>query len=142
MSPMVLSLTMIAFFGAVGGVVNALMTEGTVAMPKTSQVGKRGPLVIQVGILGNALISATAAIVSWGLYAQSTELSNVPVQIAGAIMVGMGGARILTNELDKRHLTHAAGAAAAADANHEAAKRIKTARPAKALEIAQGLLEG
>lgn len=65
--------------------------------------------------------------------AQSLTLSS----LVGAALVGIGGARRVTNEMDKKLLTAAASMAAAAPQAPEAAQQIVAASPAQALAIAQ-----
>src|SRR5438552_12181715 len=52
--------------GGVGGLVNALMTDNGFALPK--EVVVNDVSVVRPGFLGNILVGATAAYVSWGLY--------------------------------------------------------------------------
>ena len=59
--------------------------------------------------------------------------------LVGAIVVGIGGARWITNEIDKKVLKVAASKAAAAPAAPEASKQIMSASSAEALTIAQKL---
>ena len=54
----------------------------------------------------------------------------------GAVLVGVGGARWLTNEVDKKPLRAAAGAAAGTPPSSDLAARISTASPAGALRMA------
>jgi hypothetical protein len=57
--------------------------------------------------------------------------------VVGAMLVGMGGARWLTNEVDKRLLRAATVAAASAPAAPAAAQGMAAASPANVLTIAQ-----
>ncbi|MGH9337127.1 MAG: hypothetical protein ACRD21_25565, partial [Vicinamibacteria bacterium] len=106
--------------------------------------------IVRPGFLGNILIGAIAAAISWGLYGPfsgyplfgdtSTDTSK-PIfltltALVGAVLVGVGGARWLTNEVDKTLLRAAASQAAAGPQDPDKASRILTASPAKALNLA------
>lgn len=135
--------------GAIGGIVNALLSNNGFVMPKAEKLAKR--TVVRPGLLGNILISGVAACVSWGLYGpfasasliggsrmetQSTGLTLAA--LVGAVLVGIAGARWLTNEIDKTLLRVAASEATNAQPNPENAKRILEASPIKAARIATG----
>ena len=53
--------------GAVGGAANALMTDNGFIMPKSEDVDGK-TTVLRPGYIGNILIGAVGAVVSWGLY--------------------------------------------------------------------------
>jgi hypothetical protein len=61
--------------------------------------------------------------------------------IAGAVLVGIGGARWLTNEVDKKLLRTAAATAAASKASFDDSQRIATATPAQAFNIAKKMYQ-
>ena len=135
--------------GAVGGVVNALMSDNGFVLPQT----KDG--IVRPGYLGNVLISAVAAGISWGMYgpfgnypllggAPPAEPTTPPeltvAAFVGAVLVGVAGARWLTNEVDKKLLKAAVSEAAGARlADDSTAKKILMASPAQALDIAKSL---
>jgi hypothetical protein len=135
-------------FGAVGGVVNALLTDNGFILPKQEQ--QDSTKIIRPGFLVNIFIGGIAALVSWGLYGPfaavfviggtndpgfgSTGLSLSAV--VGGLLVGVGGARWLTNEVDKKLLRAAASKAASGQPNDQKAIRISAATPAEALRIA------
>ncbi|MGD8740186.1 MAG: hypothetical protein PVG34_07720 [Desulfobacterales bacterium] len=135
-------------FGAVGGVVNALLTDNGFILPKQEQ--QDSTKIIRPGFLVNIFIGGIAALVSWGLYGPfaavfviggtndpgfgSTGLSLSAV--VGGLLVGVGGARWLTNEVDKKLLRAAASKAASGQPNDQKAIRISAAAPAEALRIA------
>jgi hypothetical protein len=66
------------------------------------------------GWIGNVVIGAVAALVLWGLYgpmakvvligesATAIHVSMTFADVAGAILTGIGGARILSNEVEKK----------------------------------------
>ncbi len=92
--------TAVLLAGAVGGIVNALMTENGFIFPSSVQQ-PNGPKIWRPGILGNALVSAVAALISWGLYGAdaaynifSTSNSTyqptfTPATLVGAVLIGM-----------------------------------------------------
>jgi hypothetical protein len=145
------ALLIIFLAGAVGGVVNALISDNGFILPRTEQTG--GNSIIRPGFLGNILIGGVAACVSWGLYGPFAAVSIVggPTSpagsagaaaglllssLVGAVLVGVGGARWLTNEVDKKLLRAAAGAAATTPSNSDLAAKMATATPAGALRMA------
>ncbi len=108
--------------GCVGGTVNALMSDNGFTWPRWTGG------IAQPGWLGNAFIGGVAAVVSWGLYGPFADASlfsraGPPLPTArftlaalvGAILVGISGARWLSNEADKKILRRV---------GIEAAKRI------------------
>jgi hypothetical protein len=116
---------------------------------------KQGNVTVayQIGIVGNMATSAVAALVSWGLYGPSSGallVGSVPAgsiavpltlsvgTLATAILIGYGGARWLTNEVDKRVLKAAASAAAAGAADEDKATQIANSSPREAFRIASG----
>jgi hypothetical protein len=141
-------MTIIFAFGAVGGVVNAMLTDNGFILPKKEQ--QDNTKIIRPGFLVNIFIGGIAALVSWGLYGPfagvfiiggthdpnlgSTGLSLSSV--VGGLLVGIGGARWLTNEVDKKLLRAAASKAASGQPNDQKAIRISAAAPAEALRIA------
>lgn len=98
--------------GAVGGIINALIANEGLLLPRSEPlVG--GQKLWRPGFMGNVFIGAVTAIVLAGLYspAGSIRLDNPTSDpgfiltlgmLAGALLSGIGGARLLTNELDKR----------------------------------------
>jgi hypothetical protein len=109
MNPWVCAL-LIAIAGAVGGVVNALLSDnGGFALPR------RENGVLCPGAVSNILIGAFAAFASWAFYGSgaSVELADKSTRavislrfsaLAGAFLVGVAGAKWITNEVDKRLL--------------------------------------
>jgi hypothetical protein len=103
------------------------------------------------GYMGNILIGAVSGIVSWGLYNSlaGTDISDPnlkpplsPASFAGAILVGIAGARWLTNEVDKSLFKAAAIEAAKKPADIDASQRISnTTSLEKAFKIAQGITD-
>ena len=128
--------------GALGGALNALMTSGGFIRPSKSK-NEDGNTIFYPGYWTNIGIGAVAALISWGLYGpmaayfivgsgaaqRSNEaLSNSGLTMSGlvgAILVGVGGARWLSNEVD----------AAAGDADPDKARSI--AASSSSVEIHQ-----
>jgi len=138
--------------GAVGGIVNALLSDNGFILPRPETVGQGR--IIRPGFIGNVVLGGVAACISWGLYGAfasayvaggpsptgegaSQALGLTLSALVGAVLVGVGGARWLTNEVDKTLLRSAAGEAAASEASPNKAMRIMTATPAGALRIAK-----
>jgi hypothetical protein len=137
--------------GAAGGLVNALLTDNGFAFPRAEYCN--GVKFLRPGVLGNCIVSSAAAFISWGLYgpaatvhmlgstpgtaAPPTPLSVTVGTIAGALLVGVAGARWLTSEVDKSLLRAAATQAATASRDVELAQRLAMANPAAALELAK-----
>ena len=110
-------LLLICIAGAIGGFVNALLTDGLIK-PYKEQNGEIR--VYQPGYIGNIVTGAIAAGVSWGLYGPVASFfifnaSNQEVvyqgmagltlsSFVGAVLVGVGGAKWLTNEAEKKIL--------------------------------------
>jgi len=141
--------------GAVGGIVNALLTDNGFMLPKAAVTD--GQSILRPGFLGNMFIGAVAAGISWGLYgplatytlmgSEKAMANNPPEGIwlsvssfVGAVLIGISGARWLTNEVDKTLLRAATGKAASAKpADPGTVQRMLLATPAQALEIAAKL---
>lgn len=142
----------IALAGALGGVGNAISTDNSFALPRPVKDGKV-TVAWQAGIVGNIVISVIAALISWGLYGPSGSLlivgtppacgTPVPVSLtvatlATAVLIGYGGARWLTNEVDKKILRATASAAASGAASDEKATAIANSNPVEGFRIATG----
>ena len=141
---------LICVAGALGGVANALITDNGFFLPQREQTSDK-TTIVRPGFLGNILVGMISALISWGLYSsfgtveifQSTS-ANLPPNISftiasvvGAMLVGVSGARWLSNEVDKRLLRTAAVEATAKPASQESAQVMSTASPVQALAIAQ-----
>jgi hypothetical protein len=135
-----------AIAGAIGGTINALLSDNGFVLPKTEKVD--GTSILRPGMLGNALVGLFAALVSWGLYGPASaavlvggangapDIALTVGAAAGAIILGMGGARWLSAEVDKRMLRVAATTAATASpASKNVAMQIASASPAEAMAI-------
>jgi hypothetical protein len=144
----------VATAGAMGGVVSALLSEDRgIALPKS--VRTDGGAVLRPGFLGHILVAAVAAFMSWGLYGPLTDqvlfganpdgsppahsYGITAAAVAAAVGVGVGGAKWLSNHVDKKLLHATAAVAAGKSADPEAADHLSLAGPAAALGIAQNM---
>ena len=59
--------------------------------------------------------------------------------VSGAILIGIGGAKWLTNETDKRLLKTAAVTAAAASSSLEDSKKMLMSTPAQTFNLAKNM---
>jgi hypothetical protein len=104
---------LIAIAGALGGVVNALISSNGFALPRLERE------IWCPGFIANVLIGAFAAFASWSFYGSGAgvelariaaaampreEISLTFSALAGAFLVGVAGAKWVTNEVDKRLL--------------------------------------
>lgn len=116
MSPWTCAL-LITLAGGIGGVINAFVTDNGFPLPRR-EAGIWCP-----GAISNVLIGAFAAFASWSFYGSgaSVDLANETERavlslkfsaLAGALLVGVGGARWITNEVDKRLLKESVKVAA------------------------------
>lgn len=110
---------LVAAAGFLGGLINAILSDGGFVAPQT-QTLPDGRRIWRPGWLGTAVVGSAAALVLWGLYgplatmmiigeaAPGTARPALSVfGLIGAFLSGMGGGRVLTNEVDK-HLLNVA----------------------------------
>lgn len=138
-----------AGLGALGGLANGFLPGKNLEMPRVQK--SAGVTLLKPGFLGDMITGAIAATVTWGAYGPfasanvlgdpgtTVTFTATAGQVLGALVTGMGGARILSAEVDKRALTRAASTAAAADGDETVARQIATASPEEALELAEQL---
>ncbi len=137
-------LLLIGAAGAVGGFVNAFLSDNGFLLPQKQRSGEA--TIIRPGFLGNVFSGAVAACVSWGLYGSFankglSDRIDLPLSaLVGGVLVGIVGSRWLTNEVDKRLLR--AAASEAARKSPGASVDIMKSTPAEALNIAQNLPGG
>ncbi len=143
-------LLLVAGSGALGGVVNAALSDNGFILPRLEE--HEHGYVIRPGAVGNLLTGAVSAAISWGLYgplnASSIGSAAAPgtgltlSAFVGALIVGAGGARWLTNEVDKRLLRAAvSGAVTAQPAEPALAAAMLAETPARALRKVEALKE-
>jgi hypothetical protein len=148
---MLIPIGIIMLGGAMGGFVNALVSDNGFIKPSEEVAGD--VTIVRPGFAGNILLGSMAAFVSWGLYgtfnnavvygaANGTNDISVSISaIAGAVLVGMGGARWLTNEVDKKLLRNAAVNAAASKGSIDESRKIAASTPAQAFKIAKKMYQ-
>jgi len=131
---------LITVAGGVGGVVNALLTDNGFILPRWVH------RVWCPGAISNVLIGAFSAFSSWAFYGSgaSVELSQLAERtaislrfsaLAGAFLVGVAGARWLTNEVDKRLLKEGIIEAAKKNIPTEECQQIVKAPPRQILKV-------
>ena len=106
-------LVAILLSGAVGGIFNAIISDNGFIWPREENVNNVS--IFRPGFIGNIILGAVASFISWGLYGAysstmlygsltgiSTGDFGITIStLAGSLLVGIGGARWLTNEVDK-----------------------------------------
>jgi hypothetical protein len=133
---------LISIAGAIGGVVNALLTDNGFILPRKEYA------IWCPGFISNALIGAVSAFSSWAFYgsgasvelAQVTEQSQISLRfsaLAGAFLVGVAGARWIANEVDKRLLKESVKVVAHKDIASEDCEQIVQASPRQVLKAAK-----
>ncbi len=116
---LLLILFLVTGAGGFGGLLNAVVSGVRPDQPPAAMLN--GQPVLVPGSLGNVLVGAAAALISFGLYGPLTNLtvislgsrSDLPSQgpmpgltvaaLAGAILVGFSGGRWLTSEAEKQY---------------------------------------
>jgi len=149
---MILVMIYVFAAGAVGGIINALISDNGFVLPKKETSDKIS--IIRPGFSGNILTGGVAALVSWGLYGplaavnilkcktgDEASLSLTLSAIAGAVLIGVGGARWLTNEVDKKLLRATAAEAANAPASQKLSRSIAISSPVMAFRAAVANLD-
>jgi hypothetical protein len=148
---------LICLTGGVGGAVNAFLSDNGFFLPRKEQADGKG--IWRPGFLGNIVVGSIAAFISWGLYGPLSARIIVPLNLSqanapstqptdqeiglslsglvGAVLVGISGARWLSNEVDKTLLRVAGSQAASSDKNPDAAQALLLASPAEALRSLQ-----
>jgi hypothetical protein len=142
----------VAAAGAAGGIVSAFLSEDRgFALPTTVPVD--GTTVLRPGFLGHVVVGAIASFISWGLNGPLTDQvlfgtnpdGSSPADsygisaaaVAAALGVGIGGAKFLSNYVDKKLLQATAAVAAGKTADPVAASHLSHAQPTQALNIAR-----
>lgn len=123
--------------GAVGGFVNALISNNGFALPR------RVNGVLCPGALSTIFIGAFAAFASWAFYGSGADLdvtdANALIHlrfsaVAGAFLVGVVGAKWITNEADKQLLRESVNVAAAKAIPQDKLQQIASGSPLQVLE--------
>jgi hypothetical protein len=146
MNPWVCAL-LIATAGAFGGIVNALLSDHGFALPR------RVSGVWCPGAVSNVLIGAFAAFSSWAFYGSgaSVEFADKSTRalislrfsaLAGAFLVGVAGAKWITNEVDKRFLRESIKLATKKTLPSQKSEQIIEGSPRQVLEGIKEACEG
>ena len=123
--------------GAVGGFVNALTSNNGFALPR------RVKGVLCPGAFSTIFIGAFAAFASWAFYGSGADLdvadANALIHlrfsaVAGAFLVGVVGAKWITNEADKRLLRESVSVAATKNISADRVPEILSGSPLQVLE--------
>jgi hypothetical protein len=131
MNPWICAL-LICLAGAAGGLVNALMSNNGFTLPRRIEG------ICCPGALSTVLIGGFAAFASWAFYGSgvSIDLADSAARphlqmpaLAGAFLVGVVGAKWITNEADKRLLRESGKVAAKKHLSKEKADEVFTGRP-------------
>lgn len=142
----------VAIAGAVGGVVNSLLTDNGFRLPKPEPAGNT--TIYRPGWIGNVIVGMVAAVVSWGLYgplasyyvavagglkasAAAESIGITLSSLVGAILIGIGGARWLTSAVDEKLLRAAGAKAARSPESVEAAEAFALGQPVDVLRAVQ-----
>ncbi len=98
--------------GLIGGLLNAYFTEKGFILPRYETLPD-GQKIFRPGFIGNVLVGAVTAVVLTSLYSPIgslhlgsalTETYDLTVgALVGAFLNGLGGARLLTQEVDRRY---------------------------------------
>lgn len=127
---------LIGFAGAMGGFANALMSNNGFPLPR------RVHGVWCPGALSTVLIGAFAAFASWAFYgsgagidiADQSAKSHLQLSaLAGAFLVGVVGAKWITNEADKSLLKESVKVASTKVLSKEKSEQIMSGAPAEVL---------
>ena len=133
---------LIILAGGIGGVINAFVTDNGFPLPKR-EAGIWCP-----GAISNVLIGAFAAFASWSFYgsgasvdlAHESERAVLSLKfsaLAGALLVGVGGARWITNEVDKRLLKESVKVAAQKNLSRQECEELLNAPARQVLKAVQ-----
>lgn len=129
----------ISFSGALGGAVNALLTDNGFPLPRMESK------IWCPGFISNIIIGAFSAFSSWAFYGSgaSVELAEISKQteislrfsaIAGAFLVGVAGAKWITSEVDKQLLKESVKVVAHKNIDEKDCERIVEAPPRQILK--------
>ncbi len=94
--------------GLVGGLLNAYLSDGGFLMPQMDKLAD-GQRIWRPGFPGNALIGGVTAVIMAVVYGPrgAADLAGAAKldlrTLAGALLSGIGGARLLTQEVSRRY---------------------------------------
>ncbi|MHB9004753.1 MAG: hypothetical protein ACYC6C_11945 [Coriobacteriia bacterium] len=144
----------VAIAGAVGGVVNSLLTDNGFRLPKSEPAGNT--TIYRPGWIGNVVVGLVAAVISWGLYgplaayyiattgglkvAATAEPVGLTLStLVGAVLIGIGGARWLSSAVDEKVLRAAGAKAAESPESADLAQTFLLGQPVDALRMVEKL---
>jgi len=130
---------LISISGSLGGVVNALLSDNGFILPTKVKD------IWCPGFVSNVMIGTFSAFASWSFYGSGagldissagarTQISLTFSALAGAFMVGVAGARWITNEVDKRLLAESVKIAARKDVLEVDCEKLACSPPKKVLQ--------
>lgn len=125
--------------GGLGGVVNALITDNGFILPTSRRA------IWCPGFIANILVGAFAAFSSWSFYGsgagidlgQLTERTEISLRfsaLAGAFLVGVAGAKWITNEADKQLLKESVKVAGTKKLTETECERLVKGSPRQVLD--------
>jgi len=148
----ILPLGIIALSGAIGGAINAIISDNGFILPR--EENSQNASIIIPGVLTNILMGAASGFLYWALieansvfviYGTATpgvdDMKITVYSIAMALLVGATGSKYLTNEIDKRLLKAAAVSAAASKSSAEDAQKMANATPIQAFRLARKMYQ-
>jgi len=107
------AILLITAFGMVGGFINAFLTDQGLALPSLDQLPNVQKL-LRPGFAGNVIVGGVTAIILAGLYSPlgaveigtrtAPNLHLTIGSLSAALLSGIGGARLLTEEVQKRYI--------------------------------------
>lgn len=133
---------LISVAGAAGGFVSAVISENGFALPRRIE-GVWCP-----GAVSTIIAGAFAAFASWAFYGAGAGInaadSEVKVSLqfsalAGAFLIGVVGAKWITNEADKKLLKESVKVAATKSMPPEKASELVSASPIAVLKTVAGV---
>ena len=143
---------LVSVAGALGGIANALLSDKGFKGIKRDTTAD-GQSILLPGWLGNCGVGLFAALLSWALYGPAAAIpiigssTRVPpstitlATLAGAALVGLGGARWLSAEVDKKIQQGSAVALSGAKpAGEDVAKALREKSPRDSLGIVKEFL--
>jgi hypothetical protein len=106
------AILLITAFGMVGGFINAFLTDQGLTLPSLDQL-RNGQKILRPGFAGNVIVGGVTAIILAGLYSPlgaveigtrtAPNLHLTIGSLAAALLSGIGGARLLTQEVENRY---------------------------------------
>jgi hypothetical protein len=118
--------------GTGGGLVNALLVDRGLTLPKLDRLPDE-TTILRPGFIGNMLVGGVAAVIIGGLYGSLSmvDLSGTAAihinfsALAAAGLTGVGGARVITQEVDKRYARETKRNLASAVKKRSGVKQVK-----------------